>query len=83
MLDLSPDNAGRSPLPEFDVGGRVLYYQHGVGGHTHKLDSLWIGPLEVTFKRGSEYTVKLLSNDHPFAQVHAKFLCKYHTLRPI
>ncbi|KAJ9053323.1 hypothetical protein DSO57_1025321 [Entomophthora muscae] len=31
-LELSPNNAGRSPLPEFEVGDCVLYYQHRVGG---------------------------------------------------
>ncbi|KAJ9068322.1 hypothetical protein DSO57_1029937 [Entomophthora muscae] len=33
MLELSPNNAGRSPLPKFNVGNHVLYYQHRVGGH--------------------------------------------------
>ncbi|KAJ9072752.1 hypothetical protein DSO57_1024025 [Entomophthora muscae] len=78
MLELYPENAGHSPLPEFNIADHVLYYQHRVGGHTHKLDTLWIGPLEVTFKQGSEYTVKLLSSDCLFAQVYAKFLCKYY-----
>ncbi|KAJ9083611.1 hypothetical protein DSO57_1032962 [Entomophthora muscae] len=61
MLELSFNNSGRSPLPEFDVGNHVLYYQHRVGRCAYKLDTLWVGPLEVTFKRGSKYTVKLLS----------------------
>ncbi|KAJ9072359.1 hypothetical protein DSO57_1028404 [Entomophthora muscae] len=65
MLELSPNNTGRSPLPEFNVCNHVLYYQHRVGGCAQKLDSLWIGPLEVTFKRGSKYTVKLPSGIQP------------------
>ncbi|KAJ9049892.1 hypothetical protein DSO57_1019798 [Entomophthora muscae] len=32
-----------SPLPEFNIRDHVLYYQHRVGGHTHKLDTLWVG----------------------------------------
>ena len=47
MLELSPENAGRTPLPELDVGEHVLYYQHRVGGSAHKLELMWIGPIEV------------------------------------
>ena len=78
MLELSPENAGRSPLPEFSIGDHVLYYQHRIWGRAHKLDTLWVRPLEVTFKQGSEYTVKLLSSGRLFSCVHAKFLRKYY-----
>ncbi|KAJ9050746.1 hypothetical protein DSO57_1011645 [Entomophthora muscae] len=67
MLEISPDNTRRSSLPEFNIGDHILYYQHRVEGRTHKLDMLWVGSLEVTFKQGSEYTVKLLSSCCPFA----------------
>ncbi|KAJ9066957.1 hypothetical protein DSO57_1004719 [Entomophthora muscae] len=30
-LELTPSNVGCAPLPEFQVGDLVLYYQHGVG----------------------------------------------------
>ncbi|KAJ9081656.1 hypothetical protein DSO57_1012325 [Entomophthora muscae] len=39
-LELSPKNSECSPLPKFNVGDHVLYYQHRVGGHAHKLDTL-------------------------------------------
>ncbi|KAJ9051901.1 hypothetical protein DSO57_1039431, partial [Entomophthora muscae] len=76
-LELTPSNSRCAPLPVFQVGDMVLYYQHQVGGRAHKSDSLWIGPLKVPSKRDSEYTVKLLSTERPFARVHAKFLHKY------
>ncbi|KAJ9053627.1 hypothetical protein DSO57_1022533 [Entomophthora muscae] len=76
-LELTPSDSRHAPLPVFQVGDMVLYYQHQVGGRAHKSDSLWIGPLEVLLKRGAEYTVKLLSTERPFARVHAKFLNKY------
>ncbi|KAJ9069674.1 hypothetical protein DSO57_1016148 [Entomophthora muscae] len=46
MLELSPNNAGRSPLPEFDVSDRVFYYQHRVGGRVccvlrRSIDTQW------------------------------------------
>ena len=55
-LELSPSNASCSPVPELQLGDRVLYYQNCVGGCAHKLDSLWGGSFTVIFKRGSEYT---------------------------
>ncbi|KAJ9089971.1 hypothetical protein DSO57_1007537 [Entomophthora muscae] len=67
ILELSPDNARRSLLPEFYIGDHVTYYQHRVRGHAHKLDTLWVGPLDATFKCGSEYTVKLLSSSCLFS----------------
>ena len=76
-IELNVDNSTRAPLPEFNVGDLVLYYQNRVGGRAHKLDSLWIGPMEVTFCQGSEYTVKMVSSGRPFARIHAKFLRLY------
>ncbi|KAJ9049707.1 hypothetical protein DSO57_1021733 [Entomophthora muscae] len=64
-------------LPEYQIGDLVLYYQNCTGGRAHKLDSLWVGPCEVIFKKGVEYTVKPLSSGRPFARVHSKFLHKY------
>ncbi|KAJ9054927.1 hypothetical protein DSO57_1009345 [Entomophthora muscae] len=40
MLELSPDNAGHSFLPKFNIGDHVLYYHHRVEGSAHKLDTL-------------------------------------------
>ncbi|KAJ9081756.1 hypothetical protein DSO57_1011350 [Entomophthora muscae] len=66
-LELFSSNASRAPLPEYQVGDLVLYYQNCTGGCAHKLESLWVGPCEVTYKKGVEYTVKLLSSGCPFA----------------
>ncbi|KAJ9090109.1 hypothetical protein DSO57_1005846 [Entomophthora muscae] len=43
-LELLPSNAARAPLPEYQVGDLVLYYQNCTGGQAHKLYSLWVGP---------------------------------------
>ncbi|KAJ9088872.1 hypothetical protein DSO57_1018707 [Entomophthora muscae] len=76
-LELTSSNASRAPLPEYQVGDLVLYYQNSTGGCAHKLDSLWVGPCEVTYKKGVNYTVKLLSSGCSFACFHSKFLRKY------
>ncbi|KAJ9084463.1 hypothetical protein DSO57_1024144 [Entomophthora muscae] len=47
-LELSSDITRCSPLPEFKVGDHFLYYQHRVRGHAHKLDTLWVEPLEIS-----------------------------------
>ena len=75
-MELTPTSS-RSPVPEFKIGDLVLYYQNRVGGRAHKLDSLWIGPFEVTFRRGPEYSIKLLSSGRPLSRIHAKFLKLY------
>ncbi|KAJ9068497.1 hypothetical protein DSO57_1028091 [Entomophthora muscae] len=67
-LELAPSKVGQAPLPEFQVGDLVIDYWHRVGGRAHKVDSLWIGPLEVTFKRAAEYTVKPLLTGCPLAR---------------
>ena len=77
-LELTPAGSRRDPLPVFEVGDLVLYYQNRVGGRAHKLDSLWIGPFEVTFKRGHEYAIKLLASGRLLARIHAKFLKPYY-----
>ncbi|KAJ9054640.1 hypothetical protein DSO57_1012070 [Entomophthora muscae] len=78
-LKLSLSNAARALLHKYQIDDLVLYYQNCTGGRAHKLDSLWVGPCKVTFKKGVEYTVKLLSSRRPFARVHSKFLCKYQS----
>ncbi|KAJ9089568.1 hypothetical protein DSO57_1011623 [Entomophthora muscae] len=55
-LELSPSNAARAPLSEYQIGDLVLYYQNHIDGRAHKLDFLWVGPCEVIFKKGVEYT---------------------------
>ncbi|KAJ9089935.1 hypothetical protein DSO57_1008033 [Entomophthora muscae] len=67
-LELSPSNASRALLPG---------YQNFTGGRAYKLESLWVGPCEVIFKKSIEYTLKLLSSGCPFARVHSKFLHIY------
>ena len=74
QLESTPSNNSQDKLPEFNLGDQVLYYQNWVGGRAHKLDPLWIGPLEVTFKQGHEYTIKIISTGRPYARVHVKFL---------
>ena len=44
-LELSPSKSSRAAISEFLIRDQVLYYQNRVGGHSHKLDFLWIGPL--------------------------------------
>ena len=62
------------PLPQFQLGDLVWLYQNRVGGRAHKFESLWVGPFEVNFRRGSEYSIKELSTRRPVAYVHARFL---------
>ncbi|KAJ9079197.1 hypothetical protein DSO57_1037923 [Entomophthora muscae] len=72
-----PSNVSRAPLPELQVSDLVIYHQNCIGGGAHKLDSLWVGPCEVTYKKGVEYIIKLLFSGQPFSQVHSKFFLKY------
>ncbi|KAJ9083267.1 hypothetical protein DSO57_1036379 [Entomophthora muscae] len=78
-LELLPSNVSRAPLPEFQVSDLVLYYQNCTGGRAHKLNFLWVGPCEDTYKKGVEYTVKLLSSRRSFSWFYAKFLLQLST----
>ena len=49
QLELTPTSQHHPPLPQFQLGDLVWLYRNRVGGRSHKLDSLWIGPFEVTF----------------------------------
>ena len=74
QLKLTSVSQHHPPLPQFQLGNLVWFYQSRVGGRAHKFNSLWVGPFEVTFCQGSEYLIKELSSSCPLACVYARFL---------
>lgn len=72
------ENQCHAPLPDFEVGEKVLYYdQHGFG-RRNKLEFIWTGPFEVIAKTSYDaYTLKNLADGRVANCVFAKFLRKY------